>query len=75
MSVFKMSELVMISKDGFPYSNVWVKEESVISNNLQSIFLIVLRRGNQSSQSTVDLLAVISDRVARGLTGLGLLEL
>ena len=28
---FKMSELVMISKDGFPYSKVWVKEESVIS--------------------------------------------
>ena len=31
---FTMSELVMISKDGFPYRNVWVKEESVISNNL-----------------------------------------
>ena len=29
-----MSELVMISKDGFPYSNVSVKEESAISNNL-----------------------------------------
>ena len=46
--VFNMSELVMISKDGFPYSNIWVKEESVISNNLQSIFLIVLRREDQS---------------------------
>ena len=41
---FKMSELVMISKDGFPYSNVGAKEESVIFDNLQSIFLIVLRR-------------------------------
>ena len=41
---FKMSELVMTSKDGFPYSNAWVKEESVISNNLQSTFVIVLRR-------------------------------
>ena len=45
---FKMSELVMISKDGFPYNNVWVKEESVISNNLQSMFLIVLRREDRS---------------------------
>ena len=35
----------MISRDGFPYSNVWVKEESVISNNLQSIFLIALKVG------------------------------
>ena len=34
----------MISIDGFPYSNVWVKEESVFSNNLQSIFLIVLKK-------------------------------
>ena len=38
----------MISKDGFPYNNVWVKEESVISNNLQSMFLIVLRREDRS---------------------------
>ena len=38
----------MISKDGFPYNNVWVKEESVISNNLQSMFLIVLRREDWS---------------------------
>ena len=45
---FKMSELGMISKDGFPYSNVWVKEEWVISNNLQSMFLIVRRREDQS---------------------------
>ena len=45
---FKMSELIMISKDGFPYSNVWVKEESVISNNLQSMFLIMLRREDRS---------------------------
>ena len=45
---FKMSELVMKPKDGFPYSNVWVKEESVLSNNLQSIFLIVLKREDQS---------------------------
>ena len=29
-----MSELEMTSKDGFPYSNVWVKKESGISNNL-----------------------------------------
>ena len=48
IAAFKMSELIMISKDGFPYSNVWVKEESVISNNLQSMFLIVLRREDQS---------------------------
>ena len=38
----------MISKDGFPYSKVWVKEESVISNNLQSIFLILLNREDRS---------------------------
>ena len=31
---FNMSELEMTSKDGFPYSNVWVKKESGISNNL-----------------------------------------
>ena len=31
---FTMSELVIISKDGFPYRNTWVKEESVISSNL-----------------------------------------
>ena len=43
-----MSELVMISKYGFPYSNVLVKEESVISSNLQSMFLIVLRREDRS---------------------------
>ena len=42
------SELVMLSKDGFPYSNVLVKEESVISNNLQSIFLILLRREDRN---------------------------
>ena len=40
-----MSELVMISKDRFPYSNVWGKKESVISNKLQSVFLIVLKEG------------------------------
>ena len=45
---FKTSELVMISKDGFPYNNVCVNEESVISNNLQSMFLIVLRREDRS---------------------------
>ena len=38
----------MISKDGFPYSNVLVKEESVISNNLQSIFLMLLRREDRN---------------------------
>ena len=38
----------MLSKDGFPYSNVLVKEESVISNNLQSIFLILLRREDRN---------------------------
>ena len=43
-----MSELVKISKDEFPYSKVWVKEESVISNNFQLIFLIVLRREDRS---------------------------
>ena len=42
----------MISKDGLPYSNVSVKEESVISNNLQSIFLIVLRREDRSLLQT-----------------------
>ena len=41
-----MSELVIISKDGFPYSKLWVKEESPISNNVQSIYLIVLRGRN-----------------------------
>ena len=45
---FRMSELVMISRVGFPYSNIWAKEESVISNNLRSIFLIVVRREDQS---------------------------
>ena len=45
---FKISELVIISKDGFPYSNVLVKEEWVASNNLESMFLIVLRREDQS---------------------------
>ena len=44
-----MSELVVISKDGFPYCNVGVREESAISNNLQSIFLTVLRREDRSS--------------------------
>ena len=43
-----MSELVKISKDEFPYSKVWVKEDSVISNNFQLIFLIVLRREDRS---------------------------
>ena len=38
----------MISKDGFPHSNVRATEESIISNNLQSIFLIVLRREDGS---------------------------
>ena len=42
--VFKISELVIIARDGFPYSNVWVKEPSAFSNDLQSIFPIVLRR-------------------------------
>ena len=45
---FEKSELVMLSKDGFPYSNVLVNEESVISNNLQSIFLILLRREDRN---------------------------
>ena len=45
---FKMSELVMISKDAFPYSKVWRKEESVISNYFQWEFLIVLRREDRS---------------------------
>ena len=40
--------MVIISKDGFPHSNVLVEEESVISSNLQSMFLIVLRREDQS---------------------------
>ena len=44
---FKMSELGMVSKDGLSYSNVLVKEKLVISNNLQSMFLIVLRREDQ----------------------------
>ena len=39
----------MISKDGFPYNNVWVKEKSVISNNLQSMFLVMLRREDPST--------------------------
>ena len=43
-----MSELEMISRDGFPYINVCVKEEPVNSNNLQSIFLIVRRREDRS---------------------------
>ena len=43
-----MSELGMVSKDGFPYSNVCVKEEWVISNNLQSMFLILRRREDLS---------------------------
>ena len=42
---FKFRELVMVSKNGFPYSNVWVKEESIISDDLQSIFLIVSKEG------------------------------
>ena len=37
---FKMSELVVITRDGCPYSNVWVEEELVISNDLQSILNI-----------------------------------
>ena len=37
--VFNTSELVMTSRDGFPYNNVRVKEETVFSNNLQSILL------------------------------------
>ena len=41
-----MSELVIISKDGFPYSKLWVQEKSPISNNVQSIYLIVLRGRN-----------------------------
>ena len=48
MVAFKMSDLVMTSKDGFPCSNVWVNGESVIFNNFQSIFLILLRRENRS---------------------------
>ena len=43
-----MSELVMISKDGFPYNNVLTHTESVISNNLESMFVIVLRREDRS---------------------------
>ena len=42
-----MSEFVIISTDGSSYSIVWVKEESVFFNNLQSIFLIVLRKEDQ----------------------------
>ena len=38
----------MISKDRFPYSKARDKEESVISNNLQSIFLILLRREDRN---------------------------
>ena len=41
---FRMSELVLILRDSSPFKNVSVKEESVFFNNLQSIFLIVLRR-------------------------------
>ena len=48
IEAFKTSELVMISRDVFPYSNFWVKEESVFSSNLQSMLLIVLRREDQS---------------------------
>ena len=29
----EMNELVINSRDIFPYSNIWVKEESVFSNN------------------------------------------
>ena len=43
-----MNELVIISKVVFPYSNVLVKEKSVVSNNLQSMYLIVLRREDRS---------------------------
>ena len=42
--VFRMSELVLISIDTFPYRSLWVKEELVFSNKLQSMFLIVSRR-------------------------------
>ena len=35
----------MISRDRLPYCSVWVKEESVISNNLQSVFLIAPKGG------------------------------
>ena len=45
---FRMNELVLISRDVFPYKSVCVKEESVFSNYLQSIFLIVLRWENRS---------------------------
>ena len=45
---FRMSELVLILRDGSPFKNVSVKEESVFFNNLQSIFLIVLRREDRS---------------------------
>ena len=46
---FKMSELVTISKDGYQkISKRWVKEEPVISDNLQSMFLIALRREDRS---------------------------
>ena len=41
---FKMNVLVLISRDEFPHSSVWVKEESLFSNNLQSLFLIALER-------------------------------
>ena len=43
-----MSELVLISRDGFPYSSVCVNEESVFSDILQSIFPIVFRREDRS---------------------------
>ena len=44
---FKMSELVLISRDEFAYDSVLREKESVFSNDLQSIFLIELRRENR----------------------------
>ena len=43
-----MSELVLLSRDVFPYRSARIKEESVFSNILRSIFLIVLRREYRS---------------------------
>ena len=37
----------MILKDGFPYSNVWFKEESVISNNLTIDISNSAKKGGQ----------------------------
>ena len=43
-----MSELVLLSRDLFPCRSARIKEESVFSNILHSIFLIELRRDYRS---------------------------